>query len=206
MTIPTNPFYIASMKERLAFKNFLTLYNLFPEENHLISQTPYDGSDCYDFMIQKHSDGTIQRRIIIEVKIRQIDGSIKDMANRDGWVFEKKKYDDLVKIRSLDPELNMIFYINFTQDGTLIWNINQLEKEGKLDNHSQKEMKKATMGGNDTRDKDTYLLLPEWGRLFNYKFDELQWTSHIKEIEKIELENRMRNDRTQYIKKPGFEL
>lgn len=206
MNLTTNPFHLAALKERLAFRNFHLLYNLFPSENHYIMETPYDGDDRYDILIQKHHDGSIQRRMLIEIKIRSITGKIKDDANRDGWIFEKKKYDDLVKIRDIDQKLNMIFYINFTEDGTLIWNINNLEREGKLDTHIQKEMKKATMGGNDTKDKQTYLLLPEWGKLFTYKFDELQWISYLKELERIELENRIKNDRTTYIRKPGFEL
>lgn len=169
-----NKFEEASYKERLAFKNWRSLYNLFPEDNWTVFITPFDGSDVYDVLVQNNSF----KRIIIEIKIRNEFAT--QCGLEDGFIYETKKHKSLSMVKDLDPDNNTIMYINFTTKGTYVWNISKLDL-----NPVKKEMNKATMNSTDDKqNKSVYLLKAEDAKFYPYIFDDVQYWNDEKNIDK----------------------
>lgn len=176
-----NKFVEASKKERFAFKKFIELYNLYQTDNYEIFITPYDGYESYDVMIQKYNDGTIEKRWIIEIKIRDVKGS--HCGYEEGFILEKRKYNKLKEIYDVDADRNEILYINFTSEETLVFNLTntRLKWETKM-------MNKATMKSNfDKVNKKVALLDHNDATRYNYIFDEQQYNNHLAKIEREEL-------------------
>lgn len=171
-----NDFERSAYYERLAFENFIHNYKLFNDKDKWdILITPYYADDVYDVMITKHEKGSVIKRYIIELKIRE--KSFDD----EGYVYETKKHNSLTKIKNIDPEHNQILYINFTPNGTYVWNIDECLKEYKP---IKKEMNKATMTSRDDKsNKSTYLLLPVSAKKYEYRWDIGQYNKEV-EIEK----------------------
>ena len=170
----TNPFEEASYKERLAFKNWRQLYKLFPEEKWTVFITPYDGVDVYDVLVQNNQ----YKRIIIEIKIRNEFAT--KCGLEEGFIYESKKHKSLSQVKDLDPENNTIMYINFTTNGTYVWNISKIDLKP-----IKKVMNKATMNSkSDKENKTTYLLKVEDAKFYPYIYDDLQYWNDEKNIDK----------------------
>lgn len=170
----SNKFEEASYKERLAFKNWRNLYNLFPEDKWTVFITPYDGSDVYDVLVQNSS----YKRIIIEIKIRNEFAT--KCGLEEGFIYETKKHKSLSQVKDLDPDNNSIMYINFTTAGTYVWNICKLDLKSK-----KIEMNKATMESTtDKTNKTVYLLKSEDAKFYPYIFDDVQYWNDEKNIDK----------------------
>jgi hypothetical protein len=190
-------FQEAAYKERLAFDNLVRLYNLFSKEKYSILKTPYDGMDEYDVLVQRHTKGSIERRFIIELKIRMLSGDALQQAETDGYIFESKKYNSLKRIRDIDAAYNVALYISFTPTGTYMWNINELEEKGLL-KPIKKEMNKATMNSRDDKaNKKVYLLKKEWAKDWSYIWSEDQFNRCLaeKEIEKQSIKEQLMADK-----------
>jgi len=169
----TCKFKESSYKERLAFKNWRQLYNLFPESEWTVLLTPYDGVDVYDVLIQNRS----YKRLIIEIKIRGEFAT--KMGMEEGFIYESKKHKSLTDIKNLDSENNTIMYLNFTTKGTYLWNINKLDlKSTKL------RMNKATMSGDEKVNKSVYLLDAADAKFYPYIYDDLQYWNDEANIDK----------------------
>lgn len=183
-----NKFEEAAIKERIAFKNLRELYNLFNTEDCLITINPYDGMESYDLIIQYHKNGTIIKRLIIELKIRSLSGMSLQDARDNGWIFEDKKYKSLKKAADLDPDKNVMLYICFTPDGTYIWNITKLQSDFKK---HKKVMNKATMSSTDNKiNKTVYLLDPKLAhKHYEYRWDDAQYQKE----KQLEIINKQRN-------------
>ena len=170
----TCKFQEASYRERLAWRNWRKLYNIFPEDSWTVFITPYDGSDVYDVLVQNNS----YKRIIIEIKIRNEFAT--QCGLEDGFIYETKKHKSLSMVKDLDPDNNSIMYINFTSKGTYLWNISKLDL-----NPVKKEMNKATMNSTDDKqNKSVYLLKAEDAKFYPYIFDDVQYWNDEKNIDK----------------------
>ena len=177
-----NDFEKAAYMERIAFKNFIKLYNLFEGDNFDIDIRPYEGNDKYDVLISKHNDGSIYKRYIIELKIRDKD------FDSEGYVYETKKHKSLMDIKNLDGDNNEILYINFTPNGTYIWFIDRIIANYKP---IRKKMNKATMNSrSDKSNKGTYLLLPKDAKKYEYRWDIRQFNEKIEEEKRKELKKQ----------------
>lgn len=194
----TDSFAEAAYKERLAFKNLRSIYNLFPDDNHFIDIRPYDGMDEYDVLIQKHNEGSILKRLITELKIRMLTGDALQQAEENGYILESKKYKALKRIQSIDADLNKCAYICFTPTGTYLWFIDDLDKKGLL-KPVNKEMNRATMASRDEKiDKKVYLLKTEWAyKRWDYTWSEDQYIKSVAdEVRKKKfIEDKLKNDR-----------
>jgi hypothetical protein len=185
----TNDFEKAAYMERIAFRNFIKLYNLFQGEGYDIDIRPYEGQDVYDVLVSKHNDGSIYKRYIIELKIRD-----KDFDN-EGYVYETKKHKSLTNIKNLDPDNNEILYINFTPNGTYIWFIDRI-----IGNYQsiKKEMNKATMNSrSDKSNKTTYLLLPKDAKHYQYRWDIKQFNADVeaKKQKEVKVKQRLSDEK-----------
>jgi hypothetical protein len=182
-----NDFERAAYMERIAFNNFINNYKLFTNDD--IDIRPYWGDDVYDVLISKHNDGSIYKRYIIELKIR--DGDF----DNEGYVYETKKHNSLMKIKNLDPNLNEIIYINFTPNGTYVWFIDKI-----IDNYQsiKKEMNKATMESRTNKNnKWTYLLLPKNAKKYEYRWDIRQFNEVIeaKKQKQMKIKQRLNEEK-----------
>lgn len=146
----------ASYKEREIFEDFLTKENPFPE-HYYIYISPYYTSNRFDVMLYSVKDNMIDRRLFIEIKVR-------DKVWPD-YILEKKKYDDLIKIASKYKN-SSVFYMNFTPDGTYIWNT----KIVKNLNTTTSLMNKSTMNSDYKIDKDVWYLDPKYAKKYDYKY------------------------------------
>lgn len=196
-----NDFHKASYKERLAFKTFLKVYpDIFPTESFIIGETMFDGNDPYDFLITKHYDGSIEKRYIIEIKVRS-DKWLTQCEN-EGFFFEKKKYNQLKLIRDMDPDNNRILYINFTSRGTYFWNIDRIESDFSIKNRS---MNKTNKGNTQAIDKDVIILSRDISKTYNFNWCDEIFDSHIKSIKRDLMMNSIMKDSKSY-KNIGFQI
>ncbi len=170
----------ASYKERVFFTNLCKMYGLFPEERWHLDATPFYEKDKYDYLAFRLNT---RKRLVIEIKIRETWYS-------EGYVYETKKHNALMKIKALDPENITILYVNSTPKGTYIWNIDKI-----IDNYKpiMKEMNIATMDSrNKKRRKKVYLLQPEDAeKHYAFHWDDKQLTQHFKE--KLQREKKVNN-------------
>lgn len=109
----------AAHRERVAFRKMIKLYNCFSKYEKIILSE--DGNDVYDVLLYKINDkGLMCDKVFVEIKIRY------DNFDSEGYVFETKKYNSIVKLAEeklyLTPDEYKILYINFTPSGTYIWN------------------------------------------------------------------------------------
>jgi len=163
----------ASFKERVALHNLEKLYNPFPVELYFKYITSYDGNDYYDALYQRHFEGIIRKRYFIEIKIR--DKIFPD------YFIEPKKIKDIesVALKNLSKDEFEILYLNFTPEGTFLWNVRNL-----IDNNKYKMEKrlanKCTMKSRtDKIEKDFFAFEKTDAKFFNYIWDDLQLKSHL---------------------------
>lgn len=186
-------FEIASRKERLAFETLLENYNLF-KNNYRVNGTPVDSNDIYDYWIHKFNENfSITQRIIVEIKIRNLSGSQLEDARENGWILETKKFNSLKKASEIDPEMK-ILYVCFTPDGTLFFDLKDLE-EKKLLKVTKKVMNKATMNSiYEKENKSCYLLKSEWAvKTYPFIWDDRIYENKQREILAIAREEKINN-------------
>jgi len=184
----TNDFEKKAFIERAAFKSLLSLYNVFP--GYEIMYTPVEGKQCYDVMLYKLNDGIMCDRVFIEIKVR-------DVVYSD-YFLETKKINSIKKMCDdlfLTEDEYKILYMNFTPQGTYIWNCNII-KDIKI---TKQLMNKAT--SNNTTDKvlkSKYDLPTDKARKYNYTWDEQQLKKHYPTYLNKKVEDK--------IKKVGLEV
>lgn len=159
------PFAEASYKERLAFQSIQKELNIFPEEFWTINQTPYEGNDTYDVNVQDKS----YKSFIIEIKIRGEKATEEGLLN--GFIYETKKHNALLKIKSMDPNYINIKYMCFTTKGTYVWNVEEIKlKKTKM------LMNKATMSSTTNKEmKSVYLLDIKDAEYFEYTWKDIKY-------------------------------
>jgi hypothetical protein len=144
----TDRFEEASFKERLFFDNLIEEFKLFSPEKWTYYKTSYLGKDTYDYFAQNKITG---KKFYIEIKIRD--------RNWDGYVYETKKHKALMKLKNQDPNNTSILYVNSTPSGTYFWKIDDIIHKYKT---TLILMNKATMGGDNKKEKKSvYLLNPD---------------------------------------------
>ena len=168
-------FIEASKRERWCL---MTILPLIKEMNPKFTWTEYItdifGYDSYDCLLQAWKDGSVKIRYIIEVKLRT--------NHYDELILETKKLNDLKK-KILDPTTTEIIYINVTPNGTFLFNISRLEKEGKLIT-SKMIMNKSTMRSTSNKiEKGIILLNIAKARRFDFKFNEVDYLKWQKSLE-----------------------
>jgi hypothetical protein len=105
---------------------FSKIYNKNEYQDN-IHHTPADSKEPYDSVVCRFLNGIIKKNHIWEAKIRD--------ANYNEILFEKIKYNSLKKIskRYEEGATTDIFYISTHPNGTYVFNITHIEKEGKLE-------------------------------------------------------------------------
>jgi hypothetical protein len=171
----TQRFIEAAKKERYAFKEFIKETKLFNSTSWNIFISPDDGYDDYDVLIQKicgagFRKGLVCKRYIIELKNRtHLSDYVTSQCGIEGWILEKAKYDKLKKHYDMDPERNRMLYICFTNKGTMVWDLTDLEDLNVI----KKEMNKATMVSRENKiNKNVILLKEENAKIYPYTFNQ----------------------------------
>ena len=188
-------FIEASKRERFFFHQFKDNFNLFNDKNYETYITPIEGYDKYDALIQKYEDGEFipSKRYIMEFKVRNLSHSTLMMCEEDGFILEASKLKSLIEVCKLDPDKNEIYYVNFTNHYTLIWNISLLIKENRLGKPVNKNMNEATMVSTSNKiDKKVFLLKKKDAVLYEYSAIEESYIAN--ESKEKELKRRRRND------------
>lgn len=167
-------FIEASKRERFALMNILPL---------LKSNTNYDWTeyltdiysyDVYDCLLQAYIDGSIKKRFIIEIKIRD--------KHYDDLILETKKLKDL-KSKVYD-DITDVIYINVTPKGTYLFNVTKLQKENKLTTNKLMA-NKATMNSREHKiEKSVIYLDYNDAKFYPYTFSELQYKLSLNQIKK----------------------
>lgn len=163
----------AAFKERIALNNLEVLYNPFPNEVYFKTITRFDGNDFYDALYQKHKEGTTEKRYYIEIKIR-------DKVFPDYFI-EPKKIKDIegVALQNLSKCEFEILYLNFTPEGTFLWNATNLINNNKY-KLEKKWANKCTMKSRtDKIEKDFWAFEKGDAKFFNYIWDDNQMKPHL---------------------------
>jgi len=184
----SNDFEKASFIERCAFKNFVKLYPQFNNYQMLI--TDFDGKDLYDIMLYKINEkGLMSDRIFIEIKVRH--------TIFDTYFMETKKVNSIINFCKNELYLNddeyKIWYMNFTPEGTFIWNVKKEMSKNKI---IYKEMNKKTMESrSDKVNKSVYELDKASGKRFNYVWDENQLINYYNEYFNKKVEVKIKGNK-----------
>lgn len=168
----SNAFEEADFRERCAFRDFDKMYNLFNDYN--IHMTEIETKSVYDISLQKIIDGSIKKRIFIEIKVRN--------KVFDDYILETKKYNSLKRLVKhtlmLDEDEYELWYLNFTPEGTLLWDIKNVDETLIK---SQKMNKATVVSKTHKVNKNSYYLKPEMAKKWNYTWDEKQLKKYYKE-------------------------
>lgn len=110
-------------REFIGFNALLDLKKIYPEIfKWEISKMPEGKAFDAHYFVYDEEKQMIKKRVWIEIKIR-------DKVYPD-YIFEKKKWDGMEKYRKdvyLDPNEVIYLYVNFTPEGTFIWNVSNME-------------------------------------------------------------------------------
>lgn len=152
-------------REFIGFHSLLDLQKLNSETFKFeIRRMPdYSSFDAYYF-ITNGDTMSIKKRVFVEIKIR-------DKVFPD-YYLQKKKWDDIDKYRrnvSLDKDEVIYLYVNFTPEGTFIWNITDMSgKETEW-----REMNEYTESSRYEKvNKEVWGLEKEEAKFFDYTIDE----------------------------------
>ena len=145
---------------REALKQLKKLYpNHFKYDLHFTTNV----YECYDAYYFIKEDGSIKKRVWIEIKIRDVD--------YPDYLLEQKKIQALNKKRDelfLNKDEVDFIYINFTPTKTIIWNITNVDTE----NTTQLYANKATSISRKYKiNKNVIMLKPSDGIVLDYKID-----------------------------------
>lgn len=103
-----------------------------------IQYSPYDGKDQYDATWNINVKDTVIS-VIAEVKVRNCKNQY------EGYMIQKDKYDYLM---SQKDNYDFLFYINFFNDGFVVWDLKRIEEpqwtimKGQKDNFNNEEKMK----------------------------------------------------------------
>ena len=161
--------------------------NLFKYQLHF-NNDKYGEYDAYYIIIDENQQ--ITKRVWIEIKIRDED--------YDEYILETKKLNSLIKKRKslylLENEVKFL-YINFTPTKTIIWNVTDIDTEGKT--------LKANKATSDSRtnkiNKQVIYLEPSTGRVLNYIINE----QHL--LTKYDTNYLLPKVKAEIKKRPGLE-
>lgn len=171
MVYTEQEYYNKSVRERIMLDLlFSRIYNKSKLQDN-IHHTPADSKEPYDSIVCRF-DGTIKQNHIWEAKIRD--------ANYTEILFEKIKYESLKKIaKRYEGAPSDIFYVSTHPNGTYIFNITKIEKEGKLEWIKQQHNKSTVEKWRGKIEKQLIYLPIEWGKMIDIK---------VSDIDKIEKE------------------
>lgn len=155
-----------AIRERLIFKQIKQSINAF-----CLKYTPYNGNDSHDVTFKQINPNTYSiTSAMAEIKVR--DCSIKSF---NGYVIEKTKYDYLM---SHANQYDNIYYINFFQDGYIIWDLKTIDpkkinwKEEEYRKNNQDSFKKYKIAA-DLMTWDAAIIVYN-----QFKIHELLWKSY----------------------------
>jgi hypothetical protein len=120
-----------AIRERLMFKQLRKIEDIIFN----VKYTPYNGKDEYDVTYSQLKDNKIES-CIAEIKVRET-GYTQVVG---GYFIEQPKYNYLM---SRANEFDKVLYINFFEDGILIWDLKKCPTpnfqltEARINNHSQ---------------------------------------------------------------------
>lgn len=171
MVYTEQEYYNKSVRERIMLDLlFSRIYNKSKLQDN-IHHTPADSKEPYDSIVCRF-DGTIKQNHIWEAKIRD--------TNYTEILFEKIKYESLKKIaKRYEGAPSDIFYVSTHPNGTYIFNITKIEKEGKLEWIKQQHNKSTVEKWRGKIEKQLIYLPIEWGKMIDIK---------VSDIDKIEKE------------------
>jgi hypothetical protein len=121
----------------------------------------YDDYDAYWFIIDENQ--SIKKRVWVEIKWRD--------RSFDDYILEVKKLNQLKKLRDsmfLSKDDVTFIYINFTPNGTFMWDITNMEDSGET-----LVANKATSDSRQNKINKKIIYLPE-GKRFDYVINETQ--------------------------------
>lgn len=146
---------------RQGLKKLQELYpNTFRWELHFTSGQ-YDPYDAY-FIIYDPITQQLKKRVWIEIKWRD--------KSFDQYILETKKLKQLIKLRGslyLDSTDVQFLYLNFTPDGTYMWDVTNYSPDESESLVANKETSKSRQN----KIKKDVIYLPE-GKKFNYILNE----------------------------------
>lgn len=173
MVYTEQEYYNKSVRERIMLDLlFSRIYNKSKLQDN-IHHTPADSKEPYDSIVCRF-DGTIKQNHIWEAKIRD--------ANYTEILFEKIKYESLKKIaKRYEGAPSDIFYVSTHPNGTYIFNITKIEKEGKLEWIKQEHNKSTVEKWRGKIEKQLIYLPIEWGKMIDIKVSDIDRVE--KEIE-----------------------
>ena len=173
MVYTEQEYYKKSVRERIMLDIlFSRIYNKNEFQDN-IHHTPADSKEPYDSIVCRF-DGTIKQNHIWEAKIRD--------ANYTEILFEKIKYESLKKIaKRYEGAPSDIFYVSTHPNGTYIFNITKIEKEGKLEWIKQQHNKSTVEKWRGKIEKQLIYLPIEWGKIIDIKVSDIDRVE--KEIE-----------------------
>jgi len=163
-------------RERWAIKEIITILNAKGNYKYDIYLSTID-SDCpWDCILTvKDLNNNILETFMVEMKNRSNDWS------DTGFVFEKKKYNDLLKARTnvqfeLQRPITIMYWNTTPTKFTYIWNIDSLT----LGKSKRKAMKKETFAENNQEvNKNVFLLDVNDATKFNWKYDENKYLDSL---------------------------
>lgn len=182
MNTNNDKFIEASKRERYTLKYILPLIKEKMPKDYEWTEyiTDIYGYDVYDCLLQAYIEGSIQKRFIIEVKIR--DKHWEDL------ILETEKLKSL-KSKIFDDKAQ-ILYINITPKGTYIFNLTKLEKQNKLVKNTLMA-NKATMASRDEKvNKGVYFLNVGDALKLEWTFNENEYKESIQSVIKTNWENK----------------
>lgn len=138
----------------------------------------YDDYDAFWFIMDENQ--SIKKRVWVEIKWR-------DRAF-DEYILEVKKLNQLKRLRDsmyLKEDEVTFIYLNFTPDGTYMWDITSMKDSGET-----LVANKATSDSRQNKINKKMIYLPE-GKRFDYILDprliEIKWTQYniVEDVKKV---------------------
>lgn len=175
-------FVEASKRERFALKHILPMIKskMSPTYEWTEYITDIYSKDIYDCLLQAYINGSIERRYIIEVKVRE--------KHWQELILETKKFRDLKK--KIFDDKAQILYINITPVATYIFNLTKLEKQNKLVRNTLMANKATMASREDKVNKGVYFLNVDDALKLEWTFDENEYKKSIPSVMKSNWENK----------------
>lgn len=189
MVYTEQEYFRKSQRERIMLDLlFSKIYNKGEFQDN-IYHTPADSKEPYDSVVCRFKNGIISKNHIWEAKIRD--------TNYSEILFEKIKYESLKKVSKRYSEACdcNIFYVSTHPNGTYVFNITNIEKEGKLEWIKQEHNRSTVEKWRGKIEKQLIYLPVEWGKVIDIK---------VSDIDRIEKEQNQKS--TPKKKVIGFDL
>lgn len=162
MVYTDQEYFNKSERERIMLDIlFSKIYNKGELKDN-IHHSPADSKEPYDSIVCRFKGGIIISNHIWEAKIRD--------ANYTEILFEKIKYESLKKIaKRYEGAPSDIFYVSTHPNGTYIFNITKIEKEGKLTWIKQEHNRSTVEKWRGKVEKQLIYLPIDWGKMVDIK-------------------------------------